>query len=55
MIVMCATLTFLEETYDDFVGELRAAEEIKECRYGAFDAEFEVEDGKREKIVLFIW
>jgi cofilin len=43
-------------TYDDFVEFMKEAEEKKECRYGVYDAEFELRDGqKRSKLVFFLW
>eukprot|EP00918_Siedleckia_nematoides_P074333 GHVU01162404.1.p1 GENE.GHVU01162404.1~~GHVU01162404.1.p1 ORF type:complete len:147 (+),score=15.63 GHVU01162404.1:77-517(+) len=43
-------------TYDDFVNYLKEAEDKKECRYGVYDAEFELKDGqKRTKLVFFLW
>ena len=47
---------FVDKTYDDFVAELVEAESKGECRYGVFDAEFELPDGqKRTKLIFFFW
>jgi cofilin len=43
-------------TYDEFVEDLKEAEEKRECRYGVFDAEYELQNGeKRSKLVFFLW
>ncbi|KAI0233836.1 Cofilin [Lamellibrachia satsuma] len=43
-------------TYDDFVDDLKEAEQKKECRYGLYDAEYELKDGqRRNKLVFFLW
>ncbi|ELU16345.1 hypothetical protein CAPTEDRAFT_221115 [Capitella teleta] len=43
-------------TYDEFVEDLKEAEEKRECRYGVFDAEYELANGeKRSKLVFFLW
>lgn len=43
-------------TYDDFVEDLKEAEEKRECRYGVYDTEYELKDGqKRNKLVFFLW
>lgn len=43
-------------TYDEFVEDLREAEDKRECRYGVFDAEYELQNGeKRSKLVFFLW
>jgi len=45
-----------EATYDDFVGELKAAEAKGECRFAVFDAAYTTDDGQpRNKIVFFMW
>ena len=38
-------------TYDEFCASLPA----NDCRYGVYDFEYEVDGGKRNKIVLFVW
>jgi cofilin len=44
------------ETYEDFVALLKAAEDKDQCRYGVFDAVFTTKDGQqRDKIVFFMW
>lgn len=49
-------ILFAGATYDDFVNFLKEAEDKKECRYGVYDAEFELKDGqKRTKLVFFLW
>eukprot|EP00914_Ancora_sagittata_P010460 GHVO01020169.1.p1 GENE.GHVO01020169.1~~GHVO01020169.1.p1 ORF type:complete len:148 (+),score=20.83 GHVO01020169.1:95-538(+) len=43
-------------TYDEFVEDLKEAEDKRECRYGVFDAEYELANGeKRSKLVFFLW
>lgn len=43
-------------TFDEFVADLKEAEEQHECRYAVFDAEFNLNDGqKRTKLVFFLW
>jgi cofilin len=43
-------------TYDDFVEDLREAEQQKQGRYGVYDAEYKLKDGQsRQKIVFFLW
>jgi len=43
-------------TFDDFVDDLKEAEEKKECRYGLFDAVYKLKDGQnRTKLVFFLW
>lgn len=43
-------------TYDNFVEDLKEAEEQKQCRYGIFDAEYKLKDGQnRSKLVFFLW
>lgn len=45
-----------EATYDDFVEELREAEAARQCRYGVFDAQYQLNDGQhRNKLVFFLW
>ena len=45
-----------EKTWDDLVEELKEAENLKECRYAVYDAEFELPDGqKRNKLVFIAW
>ena len=42
--------------YHDFVDSLKEAEALKQCRYGVFDAEYDLKDGqKRTKLVFFLW
>ena len=42
--------------YDDFVQDLMEAEEQHQCRYGIFDAEYQLNDGqKRSKLIFFLW
>lgn len=42
--------------YDDFVEELKAAETLRQCRYGIFDAQYQLSDGQqRSKLVFFLW
>jgi hypothetical protein len=42
--------------YDNFVEELKEAEEARKCRYGVFDAEYKLKDGQtRQKLVFFLW
>ena len=49
-------LSLSDMKYDDFVDELKEAEQKKECRYGLFDAEYELKDGqRRNKLVFFLW
>jgi len=38
-------------TYDDFIKAIPA----KECRYAVYNCEFEVGEGKREKLVFIPW
>jgi len=43
-------------TYENFVEDLREAEEKRQCRYGVFDAEYKLKDGQsRSKLVFFLW
>lgn len=43
-------------TYDDFLADLKKAEEKQQCRFAVFDAEFSTKDGQpRNKIVFFMW
>jgi cofilin len=43
-------------TYDNFVEELKEAEDHRQCRYGVFDAEYKLKDGQtRQKLVFFLW
>jgi len=43
-------------TYDNFVEDLKEAEDLRQCRYGVFDAEFKLKDGQsRQKLVFFLW
>jgi len=43
-------------TFDDFVDDLKEAEDKRECRYGVFDAEYKLKDGQnRTKLVFFLW
>jgi len=43
-------------TYDDFVEDLKEAEDLRQCRYGVFDAEYKLKDGQsRQKLVFFLW
>jgi len=43
-------------TYDDFLADLKHAEENDQCRFAVFDAEFTTKDGQpRNKIVFFMW
>ena len=49
-------LPLSDSKYDDFVDELKEAEQKNECRYGLFDAEYELKDGqRRNKLVFFLW
>lgn len=42
--------------YDDFVEDMKEAEALKECRYGIFDAQYQLNDGQqRSKLVFFLW
>lgn len=42
--------------YDDFVEDLIEAERLKQCRYGIFDAQYQLSDGQqRSKLVFFLW
>jgi len=43
-------------TFDNFVEELKEAEDKRECRYGVYDAEYKLKDGQnRTKLVFFLW
>jgi len=43
-------------TFDDFVNDLKEAEDKRECRYGVYDAEYKLKDGQnRTKLVFFLW
>lgn len=43
-------------TYDDFLADMKKAEENDQCRFAVFDAEFNSKDGVlRNKIVFFMW
>jgi len=43
-------------TYENFVEDLKEAEELRQCRYGVFDAEYKLKDGQsRQKLVFFLW
>ena len=43
-------------TYDDFIEDMRQAEEKKQCRYGIFDAVYKLKDGQnRTKLVFILW
>ncbi|ESN98719.1 hypothetical protein HELRODRAFT_162169 [Helobdella robusta] len=43
-------------TYDDFVDDLKEAESSRQCRYGVFDAQYQLNDGQqRNKLVFFLW
>ena len=43
-------------TYENFVEELKEAEDLRQCRYGVFDAEYKLNDGQsRQKLVFFLW
>ena len=56
--VLIFTLSHLltEESYNDFVDDLKDAESKRECRYGVFDAEFLLANGqKRSKLIFFLW
>ena len=47
---------FVACDYHDFVDSLKEAEPLKQCRYGIFDAEYDLKDGqKRTKLVFFLW
>ena len=47
---------FADSTYEEFVGELQAAETARECRYAVFDAEFQLPGGQnRSKLPFFLW
>lgn len=42
--------------YDEFVECLKQAEEKQQCRYGVYDAAYNLQDGqKRNKLVFFLW
>lgn len=43
-------------TFDNFVEEMKEAEDKRECRYAVFDAQFTLKDGQhRSKLVFFLW
>lgn len=43
-------------TYDEFLKDMKAAEDVDQCRFAVFDAEFSTKDGQpRNKIVFFMW
>ena len=43
-------------TYENFLEDLREAEDLRQCRYGVFDAEYKLSDGQsRQKLVFFLW
>lgn len=43
-------------SYDNFVEELKEAEDLRQCRYGIFDAQYQLSDGQhRSKLVFFLW
>jgi len=46
----------LSTTFDNFVEDLKEAEDKRECRYGVYDAEYKLKDGQnRTKLVFFLW
>jgi len=35
---------------------MKEAEDLRQCRYGVFDAEYKLKDGQsRQKLVFFLW
>ena len=43
-------------TYKDFLEDMKEAEDLEQCRYGIFDAEYLTKDGQpRNKLVFFMW
>jgi len=43
-------------TYDDFIEEMKEAEEKRQCRYGIYDAVYKLKDGQnRTKLVFVLW
>jgi hypothetical protein len=45
-----------QSSFDNFIDEFKEAEEQRECRYGVFDAEYNLNDGQsRQKLVFFLW
>lgn len=46
----------LDASYDNFVEDFKEAEDQRQCRYGIFDAEYQLSDGQqRTKLVFFLW
>lgn len=45
-----------DATYDEFLAELKQAEEMNQCRYGVFDVDFVgAEAMERAKLVFMLW
>jgi len=43
-------------TYDDYLEDMKEAEEKRQCRYGIYDAVYKLKDGQnRSKLVFFLW
>jgi cofilin len=43
-------------TYEEFVEDMKEAEDKRECRYAIFDAVYKLKDGQnRTKLVFFLW
>ena len=58
----CITLPYIVypysagASYDNFVEDLKEAEDLRQCRYGIYDAQYTLKDGQnRNKIVFFLW
>lgn len=46
----------LDAEYKDFLADMKGAEDLEECRYAIYDAEYQTKDGQpRNKIVFFMW
>ncbi|ESO90185.1 hypothetical protein LOTGIDRAFT_164500 [Lottia gigantea] len=44
-----------DRNYADFVNKLKAAENMKQCRYGVYDVQFLQEQVPQERLVFFLW
>jgi len=44
-----------DETYEDFVNELKAASTMNQCRYAVYNAEYTKKDIKKDKVLFFFW
>jgi len=56
LIIVICSVCRAAATYDNFVEDLKEAEEMRQCRYGVFDADYKLKDGQsRQKLVFFLW